>query len=142
MRPTVAVTGATGFIGPHIVRRLRADGWQIRILTRRPTLDPDLAGPQIEAVPGALEDPASLVRLIESADAVVHVAGLIKARSRAAFFLGNAASVGRLAGIAAAAPRPPRFVLMFCLLTMRTYLHFTILAHLFIHSQIVCVITF
>ena len=112
MPHTVAVTGATGFIGPHIVGRLRADGWQVRILTRRPTLDPALVGPEVEAVPGALEDQDSLVRLVEGADAVVHVAGLVKARSRTAFFRGNADSVGRLATIAAAAPRPPRFILM------------------------------
>jgi nucleoside-diphosphate-sugar epimerase len=112
MPHTVAVTGATGFIGPHIVARLRADGWRIRILTRRTSLDPALAGPEVDAVPGALEDRDSLVRLIEGADAVVHVAGLIKARSRAAFFRANAESVGHLATIAASAPRPPRFILM------------------------------
>lgn len=112
MPPTVAVTGATGFIGPHIVGRLRTDGWRIRILTRRKVLDPALTGPEVEAVPGALEDRDSLARLVEGADAVVHVAGLIKARSRAAFFQGNAEGVGALAAIAAAAPAPPRFILL------------------------------
>ena len=109
MRPTVAVTGATGFIGPHVVRRLSAD-WQVRILTRRP-LDPAQIG-AIEAVHGDLDDQASLRRLLEGVDAVVHVAGLIKARTREAFFRANAGSVGRLAEIAAAASVPPRFVLM------------------------------
>lgn len=112
MRPTVAVTGATGFIGPHIVGRLRADGWQVRVLTRRKALDPALLGPEVEAIPGALEDRDSLVRLVEGATAVVHVAGLIKARARATFFQANAESVGRLAAIAAASPTPPRFILM------------------------------
>jgi nucleoside-diphosphate-sugar epimerase len=109
VRPTVAVTGATGFIGPHVVRRLSAD-WQVRILTRRP-LDPAQIG-AIEAVHGDLDDQASLRRLLEGVDAVVHVAGLIKARTREAFFRANAGSVGRLAEIAAAASVPPRFVLM------------------------------
>lgn len=111
MRPTVAVTGATGFIGPHIVRRLRADGWQVRILTRRP-VDPAQIGAVVEAIQGDLDDEASLRRLLDGAQAVVHLAGLIKARTREDFFRTNAEAVGRLAGIAAAAPAPPRFVLM------------------------------
>jgi len=111
VRPTVAITGATGFIGPHVVRRLRADGWRVRILTRRP-VDPAQIGAEVEAVGGDLEDQASLQRLLDGADAVVHVAGLIKARTREKFFRANAESVSRLAEIAAAAPAPPRFVLM------------------------------
>jgi nucleoside-diphosphate-sugar epimerase len=110
VRPTVAVTGATGFIGPHIVRRLR-DGWHVRILTRR-AVDPSLFGPEVEVVRGHLEDRGSLQRLLDGADAVVHVAGLIKARTREQFFRANAESVGRLVEIAVAAPTPPRFVLM------------------------------
>jgi nucleoside-diphosphate-sugar epimerase len=111
VRPTVAVTGATGFIGPHVVRRLTADGWRVRILTRRP-ITPTQIGAEIEAVTGDLDDQASLQRLLDGAGAVVHIAGLIKARTRAEFFRANAASVGRLAEIAAAAPAPPRFLLM------------------------------
>ena len=111
MRPRVAVTGATGFIGPHVVRKLQADGWRVRILTRRP-VDPAQIGAEVEAVGGDLEDQASLQRLLDGADAVVHVAGLIKARTREKFFRANAESVSRLAEIAAAAPAPPRFVLM------------------------------
>ncbi|HEX5080278.1 MAG TPA: NAD-dependent epimerase/dehydratase family protein [Geminicoccaceae bacterium] len=109
MRPTVAVTGATGFIGRHVVRRLRAD-WRVRILARRPP-DPALLGPEVEAVQGQLDD-ASLRRLLDGVDAVVHVAGLIKARTRDDFFRVNAEGIGRLAAVAAAAPRPPRLVLM------------------------------
>jgi 2-alkyl-3-oxoalkanoate reductase len=110
MRPTVAVTGATGFIGQHVVRRLRGD-WRVRILVRR-ALDPARFGAEVDVVRGDLDDLPSLQRLLDGAAAVVHVAGLIKARSRGEFFRANAQSVGRLAEIAAAAPSPPRFVLM------------------------------
>ena len=94
VRPTVAVTGATGFIGAHVVRRLR-DDWQVRILTRC-AVDPALFGTEVEAVPGDLDDRASLERLLAGVDAVVHLAGLIKARSRQSFFRANAEGVGRL----------------------------------------------
>ena len=62
MRPTVAITGATGFIGQHIIRRLRAD-WRLRILARRP-LDPALLGPEVEALQGQLDEPG-LQRLLD-----------------------------------------------------------------------------
>lgn len=110
MRPTVAVTGATGFIGPHVVRRLQADGWRVRILTRR-ALNTSSIG-ESEAVRGDLDDRDALRRLLDGVGAVVHIAGLIKARTRQDFFHANAESVGRLAEIAAGAPHPPRFVLM------------------------------
>jgi nucleoside-diphosphate-sugar epimerase len=110
VRPRVAITGATGFIGPHIVRRLCAD-WQVRILARRP-VDPAQIGADVEAVRGELDDRGSLQRLLDGAQAVVHIAGLIKARTRNEFFRANAESVRRLAEIAAAAPAPPRFLLM------------------------------
>jgi 2-alkyl-3-oxoalkanoate reductase len=115
VRPTVAVTGATGFIGPHIVRRLSRDGWQVRILTRRPTtssIDPSLIEPSIERVHGSLDDIESLQRLLRGADAVVHVAGLIRARTRDAFFEANAEGVRRLVALAEGRPSPPRFVLI------------------------------
>jgi nucleoside-diphosphate-sugar epimerase len=111
VRPTVAVTGATGFIGPHIVRRLSRDGWQVRILTRR-TVEPSLIAPSIEQVHGSLDDVECLRRLLDGADAVVHVAGLIRARTRDAFFRANAEGVRRLVELAAERPDPPRFVLM------------------------------
>jgi nucleoside-diphosphate-sugar epimerase len=110
VRPRVAITGATGFIGPHVVRRLCAD-WQVRILARR-AVDPAQIGADVEVVRGDLDDRGSLQHLLDGAQAVVHVAGLIKARTRQEFFRANAESVGRLAEIAAAAPAPPRFVLM------------------------------
>ena len=111
MRPPVAVTGATGFIGPHVVRRLGDDGWRVRILARR-RVDPAQFGVEVEAVKGDLDDGGALVRLLDGANAVVHIAGLIRACTRDDFLRANAGSVGRLAAIAAAAPAPPRFVLM------------------------------
>ncbi len=104
----VAVTGATGFVGGYLLRALAAAGFRVRALTRRPQAAQDA----ITWVQGALEDEAALGNLIEGADAVIHCAGAIKARSRDEFFDINAGGTRRLAGIAADRSRPPRFILV------------------------------
>jgi uncharacterized protein YbjT (DUF2867 family) len=79
--PVLAVTGATGFVGGHLVRMAREAGHPIRALTRgwRPPEE------GIDWVDGALDRPEALAKLCDGADAVVHIAGLINASSRAAF---------------------------------------------------------
>ncbi|CAN5635746.1 NAD-dependent epimerase/dehydratase family protein [soil metagenome] len=78
--PLVAITGATGFVGPHLIAALARHGWKVRLLIRRWTPLPSLPGVDAEIVWGDLSDAASLARLVEGVDAVVHAAGLIKAR--------------------------------------------------------------
>jgi nucleoside-diphosphate-sugar epimerase len=110
MAATVALTGANGFLGRALTEHLLAGGWQVRALLRRPA--PDLADMGAIPVPGALEERESLDRLVEGADAVVHCAGLVKARSRSEFLAVNQAGTARAAEAAAACPRPPRFLLI------------------------------
>jgi 2-alkyl-3-oxoalkanoate reductase len=113
MTRTVAITGATGFIGRQLARRLARDGWTLRLLARRPEAAAALGLPSATIVPGRLEDSASLRQLLDGADAVAHAAGLVKARSRAAFLAANAEGTRRLAAAAAATPgTPPFFVLI------------------------------
>lgn len=106
----IALTGATGFIGRRLLRQFASAGHRLRVLTRRPA--PDLAGPGVTPVPGALDDEDSLERLIADADIVVHAAGLTRASSAAEFHRINADAAGRLAALSAARPRPPRFILI------------------------------
>ncbi len=81
----LAVTGGTGFVGEHLLRIARDEGYLIRALTRTPR-----AGEQgIAWVEGALDRAESLSRLVDGADAVIHVAGLISG-TRAAFEAINA----------------------------------------------------
>jgi nucleoside-diphosphate-sugar epimerase len=72
-----AVTGATGFLGQHVVRALADAGWRVRILARRDPTSPFWRGIDVEVVPGDLGDEAALANLCHGADVVVHVAGLI-----------------------------------------------------------------
>ncbi len=38
--PSVALTGATGFIGRHLLKELPKRGFKVRVLLRRPTILP------------------------------------------------------------------------------------------------------
>ncbi|MDB5968148.1 MAG: Nucleoside-diphosphate-sugar epimerase [Hydrocarboniphaga sp.] len=104
-RRRVAVTGATGFIGRRLLPQLAAAGWDIRILVRRDPADVFWANLDIEVVQGDLVDAAASRRLVEGADAVVHLAGLIKAPRRADFMRANRDGTRHLAEAVAAAER-------------------------------------
>lgn len=79
---TVALTGATGFIGPYLIKALTASGYHVRALTRRS--QPAQTG--VEWIEGQLNDADTLKLLITDADHVIHAAGAIKARSKADFY--------------------------------------------------------
>jgi nucleoside-diphosphate-sugar epimerase len=85
----VAVTGATGFIGPALVRALARRGFKLRLLVRRWSPLPSLPGVAAELVLGDLMDEATLKQLVGGVDAVVHGAGLIKARRASDFMAVN-----------------------------------------------------
>ena len=110
MTDLVAVTGASGFIGRAVCAHLLDRGRRLRALLRRP--DEDLEALGVEALPGSLEDEASLRRLVEDADAVVHCAGAVRARRAADFEVVNALGTASLAEAAAAAASRPRFLLL------------------------------
>ncbi len=73
MSGRVLVTGATGFIGGAVARRLVARGDRVRVLVR-PTADRrPLAGLDVEIVEGDLRDPGSLTRALADVDVCYHV---------------------------------------------------------------------
>ncbi|GJD79149.1 NAD-dependent epimerase/dehydratase family protein [Methylobacterium gregans] len=76
----VALTGATGFIGQHLLRSLTARGYRVRVLLRRPVAVPDGAA---SAVVGDLTRPMNMAAALSDVDAVVHSAGLAHAMSGA-----------------------------------------------------------
>ena len=69
---TVLVTGATGFIGWHVARKLIEKGQRVRVLARDPSKLRDLA--DVEIVAGDLRDRASLDRAVTGCGVVYHVA--------------------------------------------------------------------
>jgi len=70
----VFLTGATGFIGGHVFRALRAAGYRVRALVR----DPGAAArvPDAEAVPGDMRRPGDLLRAMDGCRYLVHCAAL------------------------------------------------------------------
>jgi nucleoside-diphosphate-sugar epimerase len=95
---TAFLTGGTGFLGGHVARALCAEGWTVRLLAR----DPERArsGPlqdlPVEIVAGDLSDEDLLARSLRGASAIVHVAGLVKARSLAEYRAVNVEGTRRL----------------------------------------------
>jgi UDP-glucose 4-epimerase len=69
----LALTGATGFIGQHLLRELPKRGYRIRALLRRPA---SLPAGTASAVIGDLTRPQNMSAALEGVDAVIHSAGL------------------------------------------------------------------
>jgi len=69
------VTGATGFIGSHVVRLLQIRGDRIRVFARNSRATQDLQGVGCEVVIGDLKDAVSLVRCVQGCQRVYHIAG-------------------------------------------------------------------
>ncbi len=102
---TIAVTGATGFVGSHVLDVAAARGVPVRALARRP--QGERAG--VAWIAGALDDAAALDRLCAGANAVVHIAGAVNVPDRAAFAAANIAGTQAVTDAAARA-KVARFV--------------------------------
>jgi dihydroflavonol-4-reductase len=114
---TVAVTGATGFLGPHITAALLGAGEQVRVLVRDPARLEALPGLQVEPVQADLWQRSAFVDAIRGCDVLFHVAGLVSGTQREELWRVNV-SLARLAVEAAAAADVPRVVLTSSSMTM------------------------
>lgn len=108
----IAVTGATGFVGTHLLPLLYDNGHDVRALTRKPKPD----STRLTWILGSLENPAVLRDLCDNCDAVIHVAGVVSA-DFAGFDTGNrlgtlaiaeAAGTKRFVHISSLAAREPQ----------------------------------
>ncbi len=71
---TVFLTGASGFLGGHLLRELRATGCEVRALSRRPDTDAVIASLGGLPVRAELSDLVSLKAALAGCDAVFHAA--------------------------------------------------------------------
>lgn len=74
-KSTVLVIGGTGFIGQALVRRLRQEGYGVRVLSRSPSSVPiELQQLQIELAKGDFADEAAMDAALEGIEYVFHLA--------------------------------------------------------------------
>ena len=112
---TLAVTGATGFVGQAVLDEAARRGLTIRALTRREQRERD----GVTWIRGDLANHAALGELMQGAEAVMHIAGVVNAPDTAGFEAGNvqgtqavvdaalAAGVGRFVCVSSIAAREP-----------------------------------
>lgn len=108
----VAVTGANGFLGSHVVERLLARGDE-PIAVVRPSADLKwLDGVEVEVAATTLDDGDALRRVLDGVEAVVHLAGATRARPVSRFFDINVGTTRAVLDACAHAARPPRRVVL------------------------------
>lgn len=79
----ILVTGATGFVGSHVVKKLLKEGHGVRILRRQKSSTQLLAGLPVETAIGDVTDRSSVLNAVNGCEIVFHVAGLVS------FWAGN-----------------------------------------------------
>lgn len=85
MSRTVAITGATGFVGKATLDAALAKGYKVRALTRRNQHPRE----SVEWVQGTLSDTAALEQLVSGCDTVIHIAGLTNTPDPSEFHKAN-----------------------------------------------------
>ena len=96
---TLAITGATGFVGAATLDAALAAGHQVKALTRREQAE----RAHTEWIQGTLDDTGALERLIRGCDAVIHIAGLTNTPDLAEFEQANVTGTANVIAAAKAA---------------------------------------
>jgi len=112
--PSVLVTGASGFVGGHLVRRLTARGFRVSCLVRATSRVDELRVAGAQLVACDLADRTAIARAVASSSArwVFHLAGALRAIDAKDFMRVNAAGVGAVAQACADQRDPPVLVLV------------------------------
>lgn len=83
------VTGATGFVGSHLVDKLLGKNYEVFCLKRKTSSIKWLDGKNVSYVDGDLFSNAELEKCIKEMDYVFHVAGVVKAKTKEGFYHDN-----------------------------------------------------
>lgn len=96
LRPPVAVTGGTGFVGSHLVDTLCSAGHRPRVLVRDPDSPRWIRDKPVDWVAGSLDDRDSLQKLVHGAATVFHLASVVRAVRTEDFDRANRGGTARL----------------------------------------------
>jgi nucleoside-diphosphate-sugar epimerase len=77
-RDAVLVTGATGFTGGHLARRLRQLGHPVRALVRQGAATDELRAAGVALIEGDIRDPADVMRAAEGVCVIYHLAAAFR----------------------------------------------------------------
>jgi nucleoside-diphosphate-sugar epimerase len=108
----VLVTGASGFVGSHIAEQLVAEGHVVRCLVRNSSNKRFLQSLKgVDLVYGAVEEYEKVEGAVKGVDAIIHAAGIVKARTAEEFRKVNVEGTKNLLEAAKKhAPKLKRFV--------------------------------
>lgn len=108
----VLVTGASGFVGSHLVEALAERGDEVRCLVRRSSARGFLERLGVTLVEGDVTQPASLAAAVSGVDVVYNVAGMVSALRAVDQIRVNRDGVDNVARACAAQRDPPVHVLV------------------------------
>lgn len=105
------VTGATGFVGSHLVDLLLEKGIEVACLRRKTSSVKWLEGKNVNFIDGDLYANETLEKAVKDVDYVFHVAGVVKAKNKEGFERGNNLATKNLVEITARVnPRLKKFI--------------------------------
>ncbi len=70
----VLVTGASGFLGRHIINKLKSEGCEVAAIVRNSSVVDQLKDAEVEFISGDLRDEACIKKAVKNVDAIVHAA--------------------------------------------------------------------
>lgn len=108
----VLVTGATGFVGGHLVDRLLERGDVVTALVRSPARAAPLGTRGVRLVSGDLANLAAIASAVRGQDVVYHIAAMLGARTEAELLAANRDGTLHVARACAAATPTPRLVVI------------------------------
>lgn len=112
MEGTVFVTGASGFVGRQVCRRLASAGLRVKALIHDRQLDPDLAA-RVETIRGDLLDPDSYRESLIDCRYVIHLGGDASYANGGHYYVANTDATRILIDtVSLACRRLKRFVFM------------------------------
>jgi NAD+-dependent farnesol dehydrogenase len=100
---SILLTGATGYLGSNLAKRLASEGGDLILYARNPSDLPNISGSgRIECIRGDLRNIATLRKAVRHCDMVVHTAALVRmwAKNRREFYEVNVQAFRNLLDLA------------------------------------------